>query len=234
MKSLVLGAAAVVTLVAAFVLFWPSGPEPSAASQKRASSNVPSATDLTAEGLRRLVVFGHSMPEGGGASDRSRAYPVLVAEATGLRLVDRAEGGTIAATAAVAMESSPPVSEGDVVVIHTGMNDIFRRGAEAAEIGREAISRLLSGTADASRRVVVLECQPTSWLDTPPGIDLQAAYEAWNAMVAEEVAASSDVALLDTCATWEPDSYTDAAKYHPNDDGHALIARELTAALLTS
>jgi lysophospholipase L1-like esterase len=189
---------------------------------------------LPIPGLDRLVVYGHSMPSGGGASDAAHGYAVLTARSTGLKLINRSEGGTIASTAANTMDTFPAALPEDVVVIHTGMNDIFRQGDEAVDVGREAIQRLLEGTADADRRVVVLECQPASWLDTPPGVDLQAAYDAWNEMLTEEAAAWDDVDVLDTCATWDPEEYTDPHKYHPNDDGHALIAAELDALLRRS
>jgi hypothetical protein len=68
-------------------------------------------------------------------------------------------------------------------------------------------------------------------LDTPPAVELQAPYDAWNAMLREEAAAVPGVKVLETCAEWDPESYTDPPKYHPNDDGHALLADELVELL---
>ena len=231
---LIVTAAILFAMVGCFVALWPSGPPASAASQTTRPSDEPSKAEPPLRDFDRLVVYGHSMPEGGGASDEMHGYAVLTAEATGLELVNRAEGGTVASTAANTMAASPSAGPRDAVVIHTGMNDIFRRGDDAVAQGREAIQQLLAGTADAGRRVLILECQPSSWLDTPPHRDLQAPYDAWNAMLVEEAGAWPDVDVLDTCARWDPLQYTDPPKYHPSDEGHALIAAELDALLRQS
>ncbi len=230
-----LGTAAVLfLLVGGFVALWPSGPPPSAASESiRRSEPVPDAVQRV-PGLRRLVVYGHSMPFGGGASDVSLGYAQVASELTGLKLVNHAEGGTNAASAASTMAASPAAGRRDAVVIHTGMNDIFRRGDDAASLGREAVQRLLAGAAGAGRRILVLECQPASWFDTPPQQDLQSAYDSWNVMLREEATAAGDVDVLDTCERWDPLQFTDPPKYHPNDEGHALIAGEINAVLRSS
>ena len=212
-----------------FLLIWPSGQQPSAASETIAAEDV---APKPLRGLQRIVVFGHSMPEGGGASDASLGYAEVSAEATGLLLVNLSEGGTVASTAANTLDTTPAVGMHDAVVIHTGMNDIFRRGDDAAALGRDAVERLLAGTVDAKRQVLVLECQPDSWLDTPPAVDRQAAYDAWNAMLVEEAAELGDVKVLDTCSDWDPTQFTDTPKYHPNDEGHALIAAAITDLLM--
>ena len=231
---LVLATALVASVAGGLVLLWPPGPAPTAAGDAvRSSGGSPSIEQVALQRFDRLVVYGHSMPTGGGASDDDLGYTRLTAEATGLELVNHAEGHTTASTAADAMAASPSAGPRDVVLIHTGMNDIFRRGDGAATSGREAIERLLSGTAAAHRRVVVLECQPGTWERTPPARDMQPAYEAWNAMLREVVAASPGVELLDTCAEWAPERFTDMPKYHPNDEGHALLADELVALLRT-
>lgn len=209
--------------------------EPAAAGQAMTvASNRVQASEPAASGVTRLVVYGHSMPAGGGASEPSRKYAVLAADALGLDLVDRAIPGSGAANATKTMEAAPPAGPLDAVVLHTGMNDIFRRGVDAVARGRQAIRHFLAGTADAGRRVVVLECQPISWRDTPPHRNLQPAYDAWNAMLREEAAARPDVAVLDTCERWDARRFEDAGRYHPNDDGHAQIARGLVALLATS
>lgn len=181
-----------------------------------------------APALGRLVVFGHSMPAGSGASDPSLGYAVLTAQALDLPLANYADGGTGAANATKTMEAAPPVGPRDAVVLHTGLNDIFRRGDDAVARGRQAIRHFLQGTEDAGRRVVVLECQMRSWRFTPPERNLQAAYVAWNDMLREEAAASSDVEVLSTCEAWRARRYIDYRRYHPNDEGHALLAAQLT------
>jgi lysophospholipase L1-like esterase len=221
-------------MIGSFFAIWTPGTPSTTASQVVVSPDDLLNAQAPLPGLERLVVYGHSMPTGGGASDVTSGYTWLAAEAAELQLINRAEGHTIAEDAAGAMDTSPDVGPGDVVLVHTGMNDIFRRGDQAAATGREAVERLLAGSADAERRVLVLECQPATWEGTPPQRDMQPAYEAWNAMLTEVAASTDGVELLDTCAEWDPDLNTNAPKYHPNDAGHSLMAEELVALLRES
>lgn len=223
---LVAAATFVCVVAGAFVLLWPPGSEPTAAGESISTGDERVSDRKKLPGADRLVMYGHSMPVGGGASDPALGYAQLVADATGLQLLNRAEGGTLAATAARTMAALPRAGSRDVVVIHTGMNDIFRRGDDAVAEGRGAVVELLAGTAGAARQVLVLECQPYSWMDTPPQVELQGPYDDWNAMLRDEAAAAG-VDVLDTCAGWDPERYTDVPKYHPNDAGHTLIADEL-------
>lgn len=220
-------------LVGAFLTLWLTGPTPSAASEALRPASRPAAVEPV-PGLSRIIFYGHSMPAGGGASSVSLGYARLAAQETGLRLVNRSEGGTSAVAAADIMESYPAAGPRDAVVIHTGMNDIFRKGDAAATVGRVGIERLLSGTANAGRRILVLECQPSDWMDTPPHQDLQAAYDAWNVMLRDEADVWPNVELLDTCEQWDPLEYTSPPKYHPNDEGHALIADAINQLLRSS
>jgi lysophospholipase L1-like esterase len=228
---LVLAAAAVFAVVGGAVLLWPPGPEPTASGEQVRSGAEDATEDVEFAGFDRIVFYGHSMPTGGGASDPALGYAERAAEASGLQLLNRAEGGTTSMLTAEAVAAFPKAGPQDVLVVHTGMNDIFRRGTNAVLKGRTAVRELLSETVSAKQRVLILECQPGVWPDTASEVDLQAAYEAWNEMLREEAAASTGVQLLDTCAEWDPEVYTDDGKFHPNDEGHALIAQELVALL---
>lgn len=229
-RHLVLSVALLTALVGCLVTIRQSATVPSARGASMILSDSGASRPAPAE-LHKLVVYGHSIPSGVGASRVSRGYAVLAAEATGLQLVNHAYGGTGTASAARIMTSAPPASPKDVVVVHTGLNELFRRGKQAIPDGRAAIRTMLTRSGDAGRRVLVLECQPSSWSHTPPARNLQAAYDAWNAMLRDVAAFWRDVDVLDTCATWNTDAYTDASHYHPNDAGHALLGRELAALL---
>ena len=219
-------------LAGCLVALRPAGSSPASASNAVVLSPNPlEASKRALPGLERLVVYGHSIPSGVGASTVSQGYAVLAADIAGLRLVNHAYGGTRVASAARMMASAPPAGPEDAVVIHTGLNDIFRRGHEAVPAGRVWIRELLRGTTGAGVRVLVLECQPASWRDTPPRQNLQGAYEAWNDMLRDVATFWPDVALVDTCETWDPQLFTDDSQYHPNDEGHARLARALVTLL---
>ena len=233
--AMLMTALVAVALVGYLVAFWPFGAQPTAASETlRPADKTSEKTEVRVRGLKRLVVYGHSMPDGGGASDVRLGYPQVAEDLTKLTLENRSEGGTIASTTANSLAEYPAAGPRDAVVIHTGMNDIFREGEGAVELGREAIQRILYATAKAKQRVLVLECQPSDWMDTPPALDLQTAYDAWNTMLREEASGQPGVGVLDTCESWDPNVYTDAPQYHPNDEGHALIAEELNELLRSS
>jgi lysophospholipase L1-like esterase len=195
----------------------------------------PARSKVSVPGIERLVVYGHSIPAGRGASDeQQKGYPALAAQAMGLELENWAEGRTVAAAALRAAVASGPTGPGDAVVIHTGLNDIFRWGLDASARGRETIREILWGTAAAGRRVLVLDCQPAVWPEKAPGEDVQAAYEEWNSMLLEEAAAWPDVEVLETCETWDTQRFTDDSGFHPNDEGHKRLAKRLVDVLTKS
>ena len=195
----------------------------------------PARPEASVPGIARLVVYGHSIPAGRGASDEQlKGYATLAAEATGLELVNWAQGRTVAAAALRAVTASDPAGPGDAVVIHTGLNDIFRWGHDAVAKGRETIRQILQGTSAAGRRVLVLDCQPAAWPDKAPGEDVQTAYEEWNSMLREEAETWPDVEVLETCETWDTQRFTDDSGFHPNDKGHKRLAKRLADVLTKS
>lgn len=195
-------------------------------------STHPARSIVAVPGIERLVVYGHSIPAGRGASDeQQKGYPTLAAETTGLELVNWAEGRTVAAAALRAVSASDPPGPGDAVVIHTGLNDIFRWGHDAAAKGRETIRGILRRTSAAGRRVLVLDCQPADWPDKAPGEDVQTAYGEWNDMLRDEAATWPDVQVLETCETWDTQRFTDHSGFHPNDKGHKRLAKRLVDVL---
>jgi lysophospholipase L1-like esterase len=196
----------------------------------------PARSKASVPGIERLVVYGHSIPAGRGASDeQQKGYAARAAETTGLELVNWAEGRTVAKAALRAVTASDPTGPGDAVVIHTGLNDIFRWGDDAvARGGRETIRRILRRTSGAGRRVLVLDCQPAAWPDKAPGGDVQTAYEEWNGMLLDEAATWPDVEVLKTCATWDTQRFTDESGFHPNDAGHKRLAKRLVDVLTKS
>lgn len=195
----------------------------------------PAPSTVPVPGIERLVVYGHSIPAGRGASDEQQlGYPTLAAEAMELELSNWAEGRTVSAAALRAAVASGATGPGDAVVIHTGLNDIFRWGHDAVVRGRETIRQLLWGTAAAGRRVLVLDCQPARWPDKAPGEDVQTAYEEWNGMLREEAATWPDVVVLETCETWDVQRFTDDSGFHPNDEGHERLAKRLVDVLTES
>lgn len=226
------GALAVAVVGSAVVLGQAAAP-PSSAGVKAVTVSSDGVLESRESGppLERIVVYGHSMPAGGGASADSKGYPVLAAAALGVKLVNHAVGGSGSTHAAATLGRARPADARDAVVLHTGLNDIFRRGGAAVDRGREAVQRFLAGTTEAGRRVIFTECQPGWWRRTPAGRNLQPAYDAWNDMIREEAAGAPRVEVIDICEIWNPRRFATFPDFHPNDEGHARMADELVAVL---
>lgn len=229
------GALAAAVVGGAIVLGQAAAP-PSSAGVKavKVSSDEGPESGPSGPPLERMVVYGHSMPAGGGASAASQGYPALAAEELGVKLVNHADGGSGSTHAAVTLGRARPADARDAVVLHTGLNDIFRRGEAAVDRGRQAVRRFLAGTTGAGRRVIFTECQPGWWLHTPAERNLQPAYDAWNDMIREEAATAPRVDVIDICEIWDPRRFASFPDFHPNDEGHARMAAELVAVLSRS
>ena len=225
------GALAVAVVGGAVVLGQASAP-PSSAGVKAVtvSSDDGPESRPSPPALERLVVYGHSMPAGGGASADSRGTPCWPPTSSGSSWSTTPTGQRLDHAALTLGRARRPDAR-DAVVLHTGLNDIFRRGEAAVDRGRLAIRRFLAGTAGAGRRVIFPECQPGWWQHTPAGRNLQPAYDAWNDMIREEAAAAPRVDVVDVCETWDPRRFASFPDFHPNDEGHARMAAALVAVL---
>lgn len=167
-----------------------------------------------------VLLLGDSISQGEGASDRAHAYAALLEHQTGREVVTAAGSGRnlrgVARQWATRRQAYP------VVIVQVGGNDAsrWREGWIDNAAEWEAVYRLLITDMRASGvgRVIVVT----------PGPGGNARVEGYAAAARR----LSDVAtVVDTWPTMRPAHYVDGV--HPNDAGHAELARLIGGALRT-
>jgi lysophospholipase L1-like esterase len=186
----------------------------------------------------RLLAFGHSIPLGRGASSPSRGYVALVGAYLHVPVANYAVGGAEMTDTLAIVEAKPAPLPTDLVILHIGLNDIELRGmnpsleSDGAAVMNQMLGKL---TSQGARVVVMSECEPVNWSTPAPfnnGSD--AAFAAWNAVVAKAASGYINTTLVKACTTWDPATNVDGSGYHPNDAGHALIATAIEKAVAHS
>lgn len=171
----------------------------------------------------RLVVLGDSIGVGAGASDPSHAYAALLAAQLGLALDNRAVGGTTIDQQPIPSDLRP----GDVVVWLTGYNDM-RAGNDPTAYGRALRAAAAAILAQGASLYLAgcLPMTPAGYAAYGPQWDRGGAalVEQYTAQIAS-VPGARHVAL-----DYDPRNVT-ADLVHPNDSGHAQIARSFLARL---
>jgi lysophospholipase L1-like esterase len=174
-----------------------------------------------------LFVYGHSM-----AADTAVPAPWshFVAAELGLPLVNRAMGGDIARQTALraGVHRGRP-GTGDLVLVHTGLNDVMRYGNDPALPARYgATLRTIAdrlGSAGATVHVLADVVQ-LRWDHHPP-MDNGSA-EANAAIRAEALALPGAIDLL---PGWDPATMVLPDGIHPNEAGQAQLTRVILDAL---
>jgi lysophospholipase L1-like esterase len=174
-----------------------------------------------------LFVYGHSM-----AADTAvpAPWPHFVAPQLGLPLVNRATGGDIARQTALraGVHRGRP-GEGDLVLVHTGLNDVMRYGHDPALPARlgATLRRIAERLGSAGATVHVLaEVTLPRWDHHPP-MDNGSA-EANAAIRAEALAVPG---AIDLAPGWDPATMVLPDGIHPNELGQAHLTRVILGAL---
>jgi lysophospholipase L1-like esterase len=172
---------------------------------------------------RRLVVIGDSISHGFWASDVTRSWPFLVAQATGMELVNLATGGRMCVPADGTMAAS---CAPDVITYLIGYNE-FGQQKDLVDFGAryaQTLANIRAGRPGAR----VLAITPL-WSPNAKPIPL----EAYRQAIRDAVAAAADplVTLVEGLSLMpaDPSSLTDTV--HPSDAGSASIAQALAALL---
>lgn len=187
----------------------------------------------------RLLVFGHSIAYGYGASSLGTSWAHLVSASSCRPLTNYGNGGDLSADTVNVIDHAGPYKAGDVAVIETGINDARLFGADADAVNRYWANisemlwtlRLPNGTPVP----VVLVADPgigaAGWGTYPP-------YDRGTQAVADQYASELHAVaagwpagtVVDVRGSWS-DADISADLVHPDDAGHALIAGAVTAAL---
>ncbi|WP_162605981.1 SGNH/GDSL hydrolase family protein [Jiangella aurantiaca] len=182
-----------------------------------------------------LTAYGHSWVGGAGASAPTTRLVDRTARALGLRVDNRGVSGTASPdTAALIRREPPPPSA--AFLIMTGLNDARLHGlsARGTEQYREALAQILTAVTTTAPAAAVVMVEQPHLLDysgyAPHDQGSDDAVDRYNAILSE-VANMFDAAVTARVADWDPGSMLDDDAVHPNDAGHAAVARAATAAL---
>lgn len=172
----------------------------------------------------RLIAFGDSITFGDGGSAYANGWAWRVAAQLGIALDNRAVSGTGVAEHLAAIQAAPNVAT-DTILWLTGFNDQWRNTAPEDYRGslRSALARIPGAYIGNCLRQT-----EAAYAVMPGHFGSIARVAQFNAIIAEEVRAAGCV-LVDASAAYDPTNCDD--RVHPNDAGHAQIARAFLAAM---
>jgi lysophospholipase L1-like esterase len=181
----------------------------------------------------RLTAYGHSWVDGDGASDPRRTLAVLVADALGLTLDNRAVGGSRSTATADLVATRPP-SPSRVVLLMTGLNDVRLLGDAGPPEVATAVRTILTAVHQAVPQALVVVVEQPHLADysrhAPHDRGSDALVDALNATL-RDVAAEHPGVLLVPVPAWDAATMLAADTVHPNDAGHAYLASAVVEAV---
>lgn len=173
---------------------------------------------------RRLVAFGDSITVGDGAHDHAFGYAQLLASRLGFLLDNCAVSGTRMIDHRAAIEACTFRSS-DVVIWLTGYNDMrIGTSLEEYQTDLRAALALIPGAYVGN----CLRMPPDSYAIPPNDKGSDARVAEFNRVIAEEASAAGCVPI-NACGAWDTRLCDDTI--HPNDAGHAQIARAFLRAM---
>jgi len=184
-----------------------------------------------------LIAYGHSWVQGDGASRPARRFVDVVSRRLGCTATNLGVGGTLSTDTAELLSRQPPPAS-RLYLVMTGLNDARLHGTSSAAL--ECFSAALQEIFDALDRahpaaltIAVEQPHLTDYSQHAPhdrGDD-----EILNAYNQRQRALASrhPRVLLASVTGWDPETML-ADEVHPNDAGHAQVARAVLQAAETS
>ena len=176
-----------------------------------------------------LVAYGHSWVAGDGSSRPDRCFVEVLARRLGMPAINLGVGGSSSPhTANCVMSQGVPAA--DLCVVMTGLNDarLAGTGSEALDAYRQAVEVIVSRCAASGARVLVVEQPPLVDYSqhAPHDRGSTEAIDLYNRVLRRLLPAE----MLVTVADWDAATMLAPDTVHPNDAGHAAIARAVAAA----
>ncbi|GAB3537761.1 hypothetical protein GCM10027403_22650 [Arthrobacter tecti] len=175
------------------------------------------------------MAYGHSWVDGDGASSPSSCFASRVAAELGLELDNRGVGGSNSTGTAALMAATPP-PPASLYVLMTGLNDVRLGGESPSSAQPYAVSvrRILTAFRWASPSALVVAVMQPYLLDfslyEPHNRGSNQLIDQFNGVLRRAAAEYSRVALAEA-DDWDPETMLDVDTVHPNDAGHASLAR---------
>lgn len=161
-----------------------------------------------------VVAFGDSLTSGTGAS-RSRSYPALLAEITGLKVVNAGVPGEISSSGLKRLPGVLAKHRPDLVIVCHGGNDLLRK-LDENRLARNLNSMIEKIHAQGADVILIGVPRPGVLLDTA------ALYEE----VADRTGIPSENEILEEILS-TPSLKSDHV--HPNADGYKMLAERIAS-----
>lgn len=185
-----------------------------------------------------LVAYGHSWVDGDGASSEAAGFAALAARELGLTLDNRGVGGSGSSATAELIASDPPPAA-VLCVVMTGLNDLRLHGGDPAALNNyaAALRRILTTLQRTSpESAILILAQPhlvEFSLHAPHNRGSNQLIDRYNAVL-QGCAAEYTQALMVEAIDWNARRMLDADTVHPNDAGHACLARAVVRTAATT
>jgi len=192
---------------------------------------------MTSEGQASstLTAYGHSWVTGEAASDPSRGFVEAAARELGLDAINLGVGGSASAYTADNV-SRQPAPESGAYVVMTGLNDARRYGDSPESLASyvAALRMIFDALGDASPAAPVVAVAQPRLLDyslhAPHDRGSDLTIDLYNDRLRIVVERSPQVVLV-AARGWNPAAMLAEDTVHPNDAGHAELARAVVRAL---
>ncbi|MFD5276949.1 SGNH/GDSL hydrolase family protein [Pseudarthrobacter sp. NPDC058362] len=179
--------------------------------------------------MRLMISYGHSWIDGDGASTAEACLAARAASGLGLELDNRGVGGSSSTgTAALVLADPPPPAT--LYLLMTGLNDLRLAGDSASGLeGYAASLRTVLGAfrQAAPEALVVAVVQPPLLdfsLYAPHNLGSNELVDIYNEALRQAMAGDPR-AVLAEAPDWDAATMLDEDTVHPNDAGHACLAR---------
>ncbi|MFJ5862592.1 SGNH/GDSL hydrolase family protein [Pseudarthrobacter sp. NPDC092439] len=179
--------------------------------------------------MRLMVSYGHSWIDGDGASAPETCLAARVAAGLGLELDNRGVGGSSSTgTAGLVLADPPPPAA--LYLLMTGLNDLRLAGQSASALAdyAESLRTVLGAVRTAAPEALVVAVVQPPLLDfslyPPHNQGSNILVDTYNEALRQAIAGNSQ-AVLAEAPDWDAATMLDDDTVHPNDAGHACLAR---------
>lgn len=179
--------------------------------------------------MRLMVSYGHSWIDGDGASTPEACLAARAASGLGLQLDNRGVGGSSSTGTAALVRADPPPPAA-LYLLMTGLNDLRLAGQSPSGLADYAASlhTVFGAFRTAAPEALVVAVAQPPLLDfslyAPHNQGSNTLVDTYNAALRQAVAGDSR-AVLAEAPDWDAATMLDDDTVHPNDAGHACLAR---------
>jgi len=185
--------------------------------------------------MHRLTAYGHSWVEGAGATEPERCLVTVTARSLARAPDNRGVGGTLS-THTAELASRQQESASTMFLVMTGLNDARLHGSSEVALDRysSALDSIFGDLRATNPESVIIAVEQPALLDyslhPPHDRGSTRDVDAYNVRL-RRAAANQGGVLLATARRWDARTMLAQDTVHPNDAGHAEVARAVAEAV---